>query len=783
MPIDITESEDMRTSRRHLSPLLVAVTTSAALLALPGSGSAQSTASPTQPLTYQNPVSTPAAENFGSPTVIRGRDGFWYAFGPGNPLNAGQPRPMFPIMRSPDLVSWTYIGDVFTPETFPEWAAPNSNMWAPSIEYFDGQYRLYFTMRNIPGYDKVNTAIGVATAPTPAGPWTDSGAPLVPPSMWTPPDAPPRYRTIIDAEVFTTPDGTRYLFYGGFGGGVWGRQLSPDGMKTVGDEVQLTREQIYEGPYVVQRDGWYYLFVSSGHCCMGPATSYIVQVGRSRNPLGPYVDRQGQPLLADSPGGTHVVAPNGNTWMGTGHNAAVTDLAGQQWLTFNGIDRKRPYLREGTGENRRPLLIDRLDWIDGWPTVRGGAWASEEPTTAPTATGTVSDAFEGRSGLGDTWEPSSDWRIATEPAGGYVHTDAPAGERALDSARALAGDVRVRGAVRLGAAEGGSAGFVLAHHGEDGGIRVTIDRSAKALVVDVRKDGAQVTRSAQPLPASFRYDSWHDLVVEVRGRSVTASVSDAGLFDPVAVGTAELPTGLGAGPLGLLAGGTAADFDDMTAATLYTPHTELVPEPTPGPLDTVFSDEFDGQLGAGWSWVREPVAGIDGDALRFPVQQADLTGASNSASLLLRDAPDGEWIVETKVSVDFGDAKLSAFPQAGLVVYANDDNYLRLTTRAHGYERLGLFQTELPWDDRTVANAGPAGPVGESAWLRLYHRIDPVNGEHELRAAVSRDGSYWSWAATLTLPADADLRIGLGAHGAGEESLTAEFDHFRLYRL
>ncbi|MGH3658413.1 MAG: family 43 glycosylhydrolase, partial [Micromonosporaceae bacterium] len=270
--------------------LVVAVTASGTASAVTPNGPSGGAAADT----YQNPVSLPDVENFGSPTLIRGHDGFWYAFGPGNPLNHGEERPLFPIMRSPDLTSWSYVGDVFTPDTFPTWAKEDSNMWAPSIEYVNGRYHLYFTLRNIAGYEQTpNTAIGVATAPTPTGPWTDSGRPLVTPKTWQPPDAPPRYRTIIDADALITPYGDRYLYYGGFGGGVYGIRLSGDGMSTVGEERRLTAAQIYEGPYVVHRDGWYYMFVSSGHCCKGPVTGYAVQVGRSRDPMGPFVDAEG----------------------------------------------------------------------------------------------------------------------------------------------------------------------------------------------------------------------------------------------------------------------------------------------------------------------------------------------------------------------------------------------------------------------------------------------------------------------------------------------------------
>jgi arabinan endo-1,5-alpha-L-arabinosidase len=63
--------------------------------------------------------------------------------------------------------------------------------------------------------------------------------------------------------------------------------------------------------------------------------------------------------------------------------AVATDLAGQDWFVYHAIDRGQPYLDEPFGINRRPMLIDPLDWIGGWPTVRAGAWASDRPQVAP----------------------------------------------------------------------------------------------------------------------------------------------------------------------------------------------------------------------------------------------------------------------------------------------------------------------------------------------------------------------------------------------------------------
>ncbi len=77
---------------------------------------------------------------------------------------------------------------------------------------------------------------------------------------------------------------------------------------------------------------------------------------------------------------------NGNRWVGTGHNAIFTDHAGQDWIVYHAIDRNDPY-RGGSPLDdfpvKRPALLDPLDWVDGWPTVRGGFWASDSPSRRP----------------------------------------------------------------------------------------------------------------------------------------------------------------------------------------------------------------------------------------------------------------------------------------------------------------------------------------------------------------------------------------------------------------
>jgi len=157
--------------------------------------------------------------------------------------------------------------------------------------------------------------------------------------------------------------------------------LAPD--RTARQQVAIGNR--YEGANVIKHDGWYYLFASATNCCNGPLTGYSVFAGRSRSALGPFKDREGNSLMAGRVGGTPVIAMNGNRWVGTGHSSAFQDRGGQWWMAYHAVDRNDPYFANRPGFTKRPPLLDPLDWVHGWPTVRAGRWASDTRMPAPAA--------------------------------------------------------------------------------------------------------------------------------------------------------------------------------------------------------------------------------------------------------------------------------------------------------------------------------------------------------------------------------------------------------------
>ena len=351
---------------------------------------------------YDNPLlaAVPGdgvVESCADPSTFYADDGYWYTYCTSDPLNADDRNAdgdfnfhKLPTLRSDDLVTWTYVNDAFT--SVPAWGEPTAGMWAPEIKQIGDTYYLFYGITDVkdevsgePGCSSDN-AIGYATSASPTGPWVDSGGPLVEPRrggggcnfFWT-----------FDPEVLADESGNLHIYFGSYYGGIFVRDLliADGGVLTApaATSTQITIANRYEGAEVAYRDGHYYLFVSATDCCRGPLTGYSVFVGRSSSPTGPFVDQVGSSLLESRVGGTPVLSMNGNRWVGPGHNSVLIDFDGQWWTTYHAVDRDDPYFAGAPGFTKRPLMIDPVDWVDGWPQVRGGLWASDEPMPAPAA--------------------------------------------------------------------------------------------------------------------------------------------------------------------------------------------------------------------------------------------------------------------------------------------------------------------------------------------------------------------------------------------------------------
>ncbi|MFL6673071.1 MAG: family 43 glycosylhydrolase [Massilia sp.] len=574
------------------------------LLALAfGAACAWSAASPQAP-TYRNPLPLrladgTLAENCADPALQRDHASAtpqWYLFCTSDPVSRSEKDGkdwkfhLLPTYRSTDLVHWDFAGDAFA-ERPAGLAAPKAGLWAPEPAWMNGRYYLYFTITDVadarspePGCEG-DSAIGVATSASPAGPWQASPAPVVGPRRAGPGCS---FHWTFDPKVIVDADGRKFIYYGSYGGGIFVQRLADDGLSVTGEAVRVGASGRYEGAEVVWHDGAWYLFASATDCCNGPLTGYALYVGRATRPEGPFLDRQGKDMAAARAGGTPLLAQNGNRWVGSGHNTVFADAAGQWWTIYHAIDRGEPYFSVKDRLTRRVAMLDRIDWVDGWPVAADGRGPSDEELPAP----------------------------STVP-------------------------------------------------------------------------GAKLP---PPRPGAL-----------------------------VATG--------------------------------------------PG----LWSDRFTGaRLDRRWSWVRP--RGRDSwstgaGGLRLATEAADLHGDTNNASLLATALPAGDYRIEVELHLDAPDSCCARPVQAGLVVFRDDDNYIKLVELAHDGLRQVEFAKELAPVDAGYPRYGNTvvGTPGATTWLRLDVRR-AQDGER-YTAWSSQDGRGWVGGGVWTHNLGPSARLGLVAMG------------------
>jgi arabinan endo-1,5-alpha-L-arabinosidase len=207
------------------------------------------------------------------------------------------------------------------------------------------------------------------------------------------------------------------------------------------------------------------------------------------------------------------------------------------------------------------------------------------------------------------------------------------------------------------------------------------------------------------------------------------------------------------------------------------------------------SDEFnDTALSGQWTWVRPPATGTYGEAggvFRFDTQAADLFESSNNASVLTEATPLGNYVVETKFRLNLpAEGCCFNYVQAGLVIYGDDDNYVKLTHVSIWNTRQTEFAKEVgpvvpqgyPRYGNTVV-----GPPNEWTWLRIVKREagegktpGGLYGGQELYTAyTSRDGVSWVRGGTWTHHLGDGARIGLVSMGGS--GFMAQFDYVRVF--
>jgi beta-xylosidase len=279
-----------------------------------------------------------------------------------------------PKRTSRDLIHWTWASDAMPQR--PSWAQKDT-IWAPHAVQTGDHFTLFFAARQYNG----KMAVGYAVSKSPDGPFTSQGVAneglLV---------THPNPNVTIDPDVLLDDDGRMYLYWGSANGdaradvlGIRGQEIriAADGRSierlgawsTVKPKIGpgnarppwLPQDRLnVEAPWVMKRNGWYYMFYSDGvYDGTTPQSEYALNVVRSRSPL----DFHSPQALAAS----RRVVSGTPAYRGPGHPTVTPEPDGEHYaLAYHAWV-------GGINRGQRETMIDRIEWRDDWPFVTLGA--------------------------------------------------------------------------------------------------------------------------------------------------------------------------------------------------------------------------------------------------------------------------------------------------------------------------------------------------------------------------------------------------------------------------
>jgi arabinan endo-1,5-alpha-L-arabinosidase len=293
---------------------------------------------------------------------------------------SGYSKNAFPIYTSHDLVHWLPDGFVFPHGHQPWWAVPSAahgpqgRYWAPELYRIEGRWVVYFAAvynaakidLPVPGSGRLTPrtmVVGVAWANSLRGPWHSSVLHYRGQfnNVSAEPESP---GPAIDPSVVADPStGQLYLFWSDQSTEIWAGALSADGTKLDGPISLVLRTSepfecdpsdhhcTIEAPEPFVNDGIFYLLYSGGSTW---DASYDVGVAAAYAPLGPYVKRP-TPILEQ-----------GGGFYSTGHTShPIIGPDGNTYILYHA----RTTPAHSNLSSRRYLMLGRLGWSEGWPTI------------------------------------------------------------------------------------------------------------------------------------------------------------------------------------------------------------------------------------------------------------------------------------------------------------------------------------------------------------------------------------------------------------------------------
>lgn len=297
------------------------------------------------------------------------------------------------VFSSGNLTEWTDHGIIVQQGGVPWVDSTSYSMWAPDCIERNGKYYFYFpaNTRAVDAAGRKSFGIGVAVADQPEGPYAVQAAPIAGVHG-------------IDPNVFIDRDGQAYLYWSA--GNIYVARLNDNLLELDSEPVtiaNLPEKGLKEGPFVLERDGTYYL--TFPHVAN---TIERLEYATARNPMGPFTMKG--VIMDESPM---------NCW--TNHHSMVR--FGGQWYLFYHQNEYSPQF-----DKNRSVCVDSLSFgPDGSirkvvPTRRG---VGVTPASDPIQPDRYSDKSEGASiAFVDPSNPFAGWKTILSKPGAWIRYNA-----------------------------------------------------------------------------------------------------------------------------------------------------------------------------------------------------------------------------------------------------------------------------------------------------------------------------------------------------------------------
>jgi beta-xylosidase len=278
-----------------------------------------------------NFISNPIINGYyADPTIIK-QNNIFYIYATIDPWGGNE----LAVLVTKDFIKWEKKHINWpTKKACTSLTSKESMVWAPSVVKKNGKFYMYVS---------AGSEIWAGVSNNPLGPWKnlkENQSPLIPSSRF------PGYH-MIDAECFIDDDGQAYLYWGSGLGWINGRcfvvKLKNDMVTFDGEPKIITPPNYFEAPYMMKRNGVYYLMYSDGKAI---DASYKIRYSIGKTPYGPWKEGKNSPVLTTS---------KDSTTYGPGHHTIFKE-DGQYFILYHRIyPQNKEYVL-------RQLCIDSLNF-------------------------------------------------------------------------------------------------------------------------------------------------------------------------------------------------------------------------------------------------------------------------------------------------------------------------------------------------------------------------------------------------------------------------------------